>query len=59
MKVTDFGLKVKTKLITMDKTTTWLADEMGVSVSYISRILYGDRCSDKRLKQIKQILDIE
>lgn len=52
----EFGLKVRSWLLENQKTLTWLADEMGVSVSYVSDILKGSRKSERRIDEIKKLI---
>lgn len=52
----EFGLKVRSWLLENQKTLTWLADEMGVSVSYVSDILKGSRKSERRIAEIKKLI---
>ena len=35
-----------------------LADEMGISIGYVSDIIKGNRTNAERLKQLKDILEI-
>lgn len=56
MNYSEFGLKVRGWLLENQKTITWLADQMGISVSYVSDILKGSRKSEKRIDEIKKII---
>ena len=41
-------MKLHTWLVENDKTATWLADETGLSVSYVSRLIERDGVAEKR-----------
>lgn len=62
---TDFGKKVKKKLIDIDKRQNWLIDEvkkrtgMFLDVSYFQKIMRGERNPQKIVTAICEILDIE
>jgi hypothetical protein len=46
-------------LIDRDWTTTDLAEAMGISRMYLNDLINFRRKSDKRINQIKEILEIE
>lgn len=58
-KLTDFGKKVKKKLIEVDMTQVELAEKLGTSKVYLNLILYGERTGEKYLNNIVNILEIE
>ena len=64
-KFSDFGLDVKTKLLRMGKTQTWLEEEVSkrtglfVDDSYMYKILTGQRNAPKIVSAICEILDIK
>ena len=41
-------MKLHTWLAVNDKTATWLADQTGLSVSYVSRLIERDGVAEKR-----------
>ena len=62
---TDFGLAVKTRLLHIGKTQTWLIKKISsktglfVDTSYIYKILTGQRKAPKVVAAICEILDID
>ena len=64
-KFSDFGLDVKTKLLRMGKTQTWLEEEVSkrtglfVDDSYMYKILTGQRNAPKIVSAICEILGIK
>lgn len=63
--VTDFGKTVKKKLIDMDKRQKWLIEEvrertgMFLDMSYLQKVMRGERHPQKIIDAICEILDIE
>ena len=58
-KLTPFGVKVKKRLIEKDMTTSELANRIGVSRSFLSQILYGNKKGGKYIPMIQEVLDIK
>lgn len=54
-----FNKEVRIALIKKDWTLTDLANEMAISVPYLRDLLNGDRTTEKRINQIKEILQKE
>ena len=59
IKMLDFKKQVRIQLIHKDMTMKDLADEMGISVSYLSELLNGTRTNQTQLDKIKYLLDID
>lgn len=59
MAYTDFGLKVREILFKNGKTVTWLAEQLSLSVPYVSDILKGNRQPVDKINQIKKVLNME
>ena len=57
--MSDFKKQVRIELIHKGKTTKDLADEMGISVSYLSELLNGTRTNQAQIDKIKYLLDID
>lgn len=63
--LTDYGKKVKTRLIELDKTQKWLITEVNKRVSitmtssYLNRIMIGKVVSSSAVPVINEILGIE
>jgi hypothetical protein len=57
--LTPFGQAVKKRLIELNKTQKWLANEIGISDKYLHLILYGDRSGQTYIDSIMNILDLE
>lgn len=58
-KLTPFGIKVKKNLIEKNMTTSDLADSIGISRSFLSQILYGNKKGEKYIELIKQELEMK
>ena len=64
MKFTDFGIEVKTRLLRIGKSQTWLEQEVTrrtglyVDSSYMHKILTGQRAAPKVVGAITEILEI-
>lgn len=56
--MSDFKKQVRIKLIEKDMTMTDLANALGVSTSYVSDILNGNRASQNMIEKIKDLLTI-
>lgn len=63
-KLTDYGIEVRTRLMRMGQTQTWLEQEVTrrtglyVDSSYMYRILTGQRAAPKVVCAINEILGI-
>ena len=63
-KLTEFGIEVKTRLMRMGQTQTWLEQEVTrrtglyVDSSYMYRILTGKRAAPKVVCAINEILEL-
>lgn len=57
--MSDFKKQVRIELIHKGMTMKDLADEMGISVSYLSELLNGTRTNRAQLDKIKYLLDID
>lgn len=58
MKKIDFEMKVKKELRKQGKTITTLAKELGISVTYCSDVIRGNRQGIRVKKKIKEMLKI-
>lgn len=60
-----FGKEVRIRLITMDRTQSWLIDEIRehtglyMDSSYLSKVLKGEKNPPKVINAIKEILEME
>lgn len=59
MTLTPLGKEIKKKLIDKDMTQVELAEQLGVTKQYITKIITGTRTGDKYLCRIGVILDID
>ena len=59
MTLTPLGKEIKKKLIDKDMTQVELAEQLGVTKQYITKIITGTRTGDKYLCWIGAILDID
>lgn len=59
MALTPLGKEIKKKLIDKDMTQVELAEQLGVTKQYITKIITGTRTGDKYLCRIGAILDID
>lgn len=57
--MSDFKKQVRIELIHKGMTMKDLADEMGISVSYLSELLNSTRTNQAQLDKIKYLLDID
>lgn len=63
-KFTDFGIEVKTRLLTMGKSQTWLEGQVSektglfVDSSYMYKVLTGQRNAPKVVGAIRTILEM-
>ena len=55
---TDLGRQIKKRLIEREMTIKELADVLGTTPQYLSKIIHGDRSGVKYTERIRQILDI-
>lgn len=60
MTIKDLSFEEQIKISMKRKGYTYqkLADEMGISIGYVSDIIKGNRTNAERLEQIKNILEI-
>ncbi|SKC68575.1 helix-turn-helix domain-containing protein [Maledivibacter halophilus] len=58
-KLTSFGIKVKKRLIELNMTQKELANDLGVSESYLADVLRGEKQGLKYLDEIGSILKLE
>jgi transcriptional regulator with XRE-family HTH domain len=54
----DFGKKIKKRLVDRNMTATELAKELGTTPQYLNLILHGKRSGKKYRKKIVELLDI-
>jgi transcriptional regulator with XRE-family HTH domain len=54
----NFGKKIKKKLIDRDMTATELAKELGTTPQYLCKIMHGTRSGETYRKTIMELLDI-
>ena len=59
MTLTPLGKEIKKKLIDKDMTQVELAEQLGVTKQYITKIITGTRTGGKYLCRIGAILDID
>ena len=59
MTLTPLGKEIKKKLIDKDMTQVELAEQLGVTKQYITKIITGTSTGDKYLCRIGAILDID
>lgn len=59
MTLTPIGKEIKKKLIDKDMTQVELAEQLGVTKQYITKIITGTRTGDKYLCRIGAILEID
>lgn len=59
MTLTPLGKEIKKKLIDKDMTQVELAEQLGVTKQYITKIITGTRAGNKYLCRIGAILDID
>ncbi len=52
------GKQIKKQLIDKNMTAKQLADQIGTSPQYLNKIIHGERCGEKYIDAIKQILGI-
>lgn len=53
-----FEIEVMIALKKIGKTNKWLAEQLGISPSYLSDILHGNRKATEKVELISQILKI-
>ena len=58
-RLTPLGKEIRKKLTDRDMSQIELAEKLGTSKGYLSRIMHGDRRGDKYLDIICSILDID
>ena len=54
--LTDFGKRVKHRLIELNMTQVELAEQVGTSKQYLGKILFGERSGETYLKKIEQVI---
>lgn len=57
--MSDFTKEAKKAMIDLDLTYDQVADVMGISKSYLSDLINGNRKSKERLDELKKILQLE
>ena len=63
--ISDYGLKIKMRLLELGKTQNWLIDEVATRTGlyfdsgYMHKILTGSEKSEKVLSAINEILDLD
>ncbi|WP_443217511.1 helix-turn-helix domain-containing protein [Sporolactobacillus sp. CQH2019] len=57
--MTNFGMKVRIKLLEKDKSMRSLAGDLGITNAYLSDILRGNRKAEKQRKRIAKLLGID
>lgn len=55
----NFGMKVRVKLLELDKTMLSLANDLGITNAYLSDILRGNRKAETQKKRIADMLNID
>lgn len=54
--LTPTGKRIVKRLVDMNQTQIWLCNEIGVSKSYLTRILHGERSGRTYLSKIDKAL---
>ena len=54
-----FGKLIVNQLVNKGMTAKQLADELGTTPQYLSKIIHGDRSGGKYIEAIRRILDID
>ena len=57
--MSEFEKQVRVALIQQEKTLTSLAEELGISVSYLYEIIRGTRKAEEKKQRIKTLLGLE
>ena len=57
--MSDFEKQVRVALIQQEKTLTSLAEELGISVSYLYEIIKGTRKADEKKQKIRTLLGLD
>lgn len=57
--MSDFEKQVRIALIQQEKTMTGLAEELGISVSYLYEIIRGTRKAEEQKQRIKTLLGLD
>jgi transcriptional regulator with XRE-family HTH domain len=57
--MSDFEKQVRIALIQQDKTLTGLAEELGISVSYLYEIIKGTRNAEEQKQRIRTLLGLD
>jgi transcriptional regulator with XRE-family HTH domain len=57
--MSDFEKQVRVALIQQDKTLTSLAEELGISVSYLYEIIRGTRSAEAQKQRIRTLLGLD
>lgn len=55
----DFKIKVRVELMKRNKTMKWLAEELGISLAYLSDIINDNRKAEHYRTKIIEILNLE
>lgn len=56
--MSDFKKSVRIRLIELNMTMGNLAEELGISISYLSELLNGTRSNQDQIQRIKDYLEI-
>ena len=56
--MSDFEKQVKKALIDREMTLSGLAEELGISVGYVSDLLKGNRTNQEQIQRIKDYLKL-
>lgn len=56
--MSEFEKQVRHALIDRDMTMTDLANELGITISYVSDLLKGKRTNQEQLQRIKEVFDL-
>lgn len=56
--MSDFKKSVRIRLIELNMTMGNLAEELGISISYLSELLNGTRTNQDQIQRIKDYLEI-
>lgn len=57
--MSDFEKQVRIALIQQEKTMTGLADDLGISVSYLYEIIRGTRKAEEQKQRIRTLLELD
>jgi transcriptional regulator with XRE-family HTH domain len=57
--MSDFEKQVRVALIQQEKTLSGLAEELGISVSYLYEIIRGTRKAEEKKQRIRTLLGLD